>query len=857
MSTGFDWQTEEKSDWEELVPVAEPQPAPRPRRRLLWLFLASVLVATTAIVVYQQLNLRVDRATISVESEALATHSVAQEAAVQGDREILVRFLSGASDSWAAAQEQLVLAQAFYDRGAFGLKWRPGDAETAVTDVTLSPDLTEVEVVSEQKYELGVGGGLTETVTLQHTAVYRRGPNHWLLSPPKPGFWGETLSSRGHFLTVSYPARDAEIGRRLAGDLEARLTQMCAGLEDLDCPTGLVVNVTFSPSPQSMLEAEAAMSHTPSTDSQHIVLPAPTLVGLPIDERGYQALLRGYAAQVVAVTITDVVGYQCCAYELLYRTLLDTQLRRLNLRSWPLTADHYAVIADEAPDFGPAVSQVSSIWPRPYADARSVEQWWLTYALIDFVLERDPDLSATQLQQELVSIATNGETGDGEGYPEWVRGFTFDNPDLSQGGFTAENWWRQFVYAQLQPPPAPPLPLPQQDIALACADSLFRYDLAAGVWQRDLAQVMTPSTTTFPPDSRMQPLPDDSGVLFQGIRFVNGESVWQAVLWRAGKERVLFEAPADLGAIFLAQLGDVGRRVLIQSTDSSGSGAVPDWQYRYLALNDCLGRDCPLYPLTGPTFWSPDGSKTLVWEVNPRTADTGVFELWRGSNVGQPQTLIGTAFTAFWLDNDTYGYVRPVSEDEGPGQALMVARVADDEPQLLLQTADLRQAFPDEERPPQLFIQNVIRASLEPDLLFVVAANERFRPTIHTDYLFSFDTTSGDIELRFQLTNAASWNADDQALSPDGRWLAWADTRSDVPALYLHQFERDETRKIELDLPFDSSSVTTAVDWSADGQWLVSTTGYGLQLIAIDHDYQRAVVHGVSTCENVAWVDRP
>ena len=294
----LDWQTQEEISWDDPPPLAEEPIELEPKRRW-WLYVVlAVLVgaATAAFVVIRDLNRRVDNAEAEARLAVISSHTVIQQAALEQDSELFVGFLSGRDAGWSRAQEEAVREGAYLDRAGLGLhRLRETGSVNETAVVTFSPDLTSAEMTVIQTYGVDIGNGLTETVLLQQTAVYRLGPNRWLLAPPEPQFWGEMHTSDGRYLTTRYPERDAEIGRRLASDLDRKLIEICQQLPDLECPTNLQITLELTTDPGSLLP----LSEAHIFSGRSFSLPTPTLAGLPQNERGYRALQRGYSQWLV------------------------------------------------------------------------------------------------------------------------------------------------------------------------------------------------------------------------------------------------------------------------------------------------------------------------------------------------------------------------------------------------------------------------------------------------------------------------------------------------------------------------------------------------------------------------------
>lgn len=248
----FEWQTDEEYEWDETSPQPEP---PRRRRRWPWLLLVAVVLAATAVfLIYRQLNQRIDAATEETEAELLASYAVWQQAVQNQDENLFNSLMSGRDPEWVAAQRSLLHTGMLFDRSGFGLAWEPGVGETAVLSQTFSLDFTSVELTTLQNYTWTIDNGVTQTVQLARTEVYRLGADRWLYAPPEPEFWGETQAVNGQLLRVTYPARDVEIVQRLAADLEAKLVYLC-NTTGYDCPPDAQVRLIFSTEPDSLLEA--------------------------------------------------------------------------------------------------------------------------------------------------------------------------------------------------------------------------------------------------------------------------------------------------------------------------------------------------------------------------------------------------------------------------------------------------------------------------------------------------------------------------------------------------------------------------------------------------------------------------
>lgn len=431
----FDWQTEDHN-WDEGapprrganrwtidLPAAAPPPAPepaetpapaRPRHRLRYLLAVGGLVLALLAVLYWQLERRSTLTQTRITAEVTATQETILEAAQRADGELFVSFLSGRDSDWAKSQEQLVRDGGFLDRAAFALRWTP-TAPVSPT-ITLAPDLRAAELTLPQAYVIDVGNGLTETVSLQQTAVFRQGPDRWLYAPPDDAFWGEDLATGNRYVRVRYPARDADVVEPLARDLDAALAELCRAAGDA-CAGNVFIDLTLSTDPAALAVYRVPEDIWVGGDA--VVLPTPTLFGRPSDDAGRRALSRAYTARVVAAAAANLSSWQCCHDRLFYGALLDALLYRLGLAAWPVGAVEYRQLAGRPEQ----LRAVESLWR---ADAATAEERWAVYTLVDFLVARG-DVSIVAMQWQLahnedetywdwLSHVTNGAYGTQEDF---------------------------------------------------------------------------------------------------------------------------------------------------------------------------------------------------------------------------------------------------------------------------------------------------------------------------------------------------------------------------------------------------------------------------------------------------------
>ena len=356
----FDWRTGDKEgDWEQGAPAVKADGAHFRKRGWRWLLALGLLLMAGAagFFLWRRSQNQVRETTAVVTADVLSSYDLAQRAASTGDEELLVTVLSGRDPQWTSAQRRMLRRELLFGRAArvFGLEPL---SSPAVESVRLSPDLREARLLATQRYSVAAGRGLTQTVILSQTLVFRRGPQRWFYSPPDQAFWDALATVREERLVLTYPGRDRNVAVALAVELDQALEQMCAS-GWVTCPPGRVATVRLATDAASVLrlwETDATL-----TAGKESVLPAPSLVGVPAGEVAYQALFRGYASHVLATTAGELLDYRCCRKALFHQALLDRLLNDLGVRPWPVAPDDYVRFAANPVPMG----RIDDFWRAP------------------------------------------------------------------------------------------------------------------------------------------------------------------------------------------------------------------------------------------------------------------------------------------------------------------------------------------------------------------------------------------------------------------------------------------------------------------------------------------------------------
>jgi hypothetical protein len=862
MPTNFDWQTDEEERWQEIVTI---KPAPKPPRRYWRTILVIVFaLAVAGAAVYRQVNLRVAATTAAMRQDVLSSYNLVRYAVAHQDEELFASLLSGRDLDWTEIQHGLFAEGIVIDRAPFGLRAhleeslditeaRTGGPEIAVN---LSPTLEEAEIVADESYVVMAHDGISDTVTLKQTSVYRRGSQRWLLSPPAATFWGEWDLIEQDALTLIYPERDRAIAERLVIDLDQQLKAMCRTLTDINCPGRRRVVLRLENDLASLATTTTPAPVSIDGGDFYLELPAPTLVGLPLDEAGYQALSRGYAIQLVSALITYEVEWSCCQHALFYQALLDYQLSQLGLRPWPVTRDTYSRVLRDNVNINDAALLWSATDP-----ALSESDVWQVYTTIDFLLQALPQNTAAAMQRQLRPR---------QSFLRWLNLFVGD-PATGNGvplmNILNDEWWFYAYTQTLATQAAPVTSRPPQDIHLVCTQAepveemtLYRYRFTSTDWLEEY---------TRPGFGFMNPLPGDDALALQVVNF--DEEQWQTHIWR-GSDSDMVVLGGDTFRLSFGQTDPTGRYLVVYTDVLDGTSPLP----ALVDLDRCDQEDCQLQPLLGVPVWSPAGSQTILTERNvfaegPLLAANdrmsffapdvplSQWRLFRGDSEGQPLRAgdnlmeIGRGYAPFWLDEATYGYIRLTARaSDPPAQEIVIASVEDDRPRLLLGLTELRSAFRTEPEPSELTIRYVAAAPEEPSLLFIVA----FATVERQAYLFSFDRASRELALHLQVGYRSNHSF---GFSPDGRWLVLTGSESDVlgpgstsEVVYLYDRARDQTERYLV-----KSSVllpTNMYDWSADSRWLALLVDEKvLNLVEPEQNYQQLIRHDLGPCSSLAW----
>lgn len=865
--SNFDWHSEEDAGWEAELERPRPE-KPRGRRPWLTMLLLLAILGGVGWLGYRQIQAQIEAQTRIVEADVLASHELVLAATAVNDSELLRAVLSGRDDEWVTVQEALAAGGAWLDRGGLALRLQ-ADAVSAPR-VVLAPDFNAAEVTFARAYAVNGVDGVTETVVLTQTAVYRRGSQRWLLAPPDTDFWGTLNSSRGRYVTLHFWDRDEAWGERLANDLERTVIELCLHVDGVTCEDDLHLVVR--------LERDAAAlrllldpTYAWQRRDLFLDLPALTLLGMPADEAAYQAVFQAYARQVAAAVLTHLADYECCENAPFYRALLDYQLSQIGLATWPVTGVDYARLFIEKPDLGTFIPR----WRDTDLQLLADEDGWLVYAMVDFMLRAGHAQFAQAADTRKTALALQAGMAPGQSFISWL-----DGQFPAAGGRTltasldalSREMW-QYAYAQtLMTDRVAERPFPDADVALLCvaedSDDMQVYQVALPLGEGEM-----PAAFELPGFAYgLNRLSDGDGLFFSLANF-DGD-VWQVGRWRDGAARIL----ASSSGLFvsLGQINPAGTRIVMFTAED------PQGEEIELALLDptqCDGETCALLPLAGMPAWAPDGQHSMLaafstedlfqtalpyrdrWGMLDQLAAplTGLeTELWLADGNGQlldPAPEGWAGYAPFWVDDETFGFVR--FDAAGAPEVVLgeVGRVA---VETAVTLADLLPHLPPAQADPrELAIYYVATHPAQPRQLFVVLLDTMTQQALVT----RVDLQSGDVTLLLQSSYAGGHAL---GFSPDGRWLLLAGaTVNDLPAqqpagvseTLLYRLADGVTRRYLQDSPIYFFGFS-GFDWSAGGDWLLLNLGQNipLALIAPDDDYVYVPPLDLRQCLSSVWM---
>lgn len=839
MSDPFDWQTEEDG-WE--TPIV-PQVETAVSRKSRWPIFLVIIIALGALwgVAQRQVREGVQAATANVETDVIAAHNFFRQTAVNNDQDLLKPLLSARDPRWAEAQESLIDAGIVMDRPMFGWQLQ-NDADPLPTDaitISLNNHFDEAVLQIEHNYAFQALSGITETVTLVQTAVYRKGQTRWLYSPPLDSFWGGWHTHEGQRLTLVYPERDATWGKQLAVDLDALIAEVCQ-LDGLSCPDDLHLHLRLDKSPQSLLAL--TNPNYALTNTLRLDLPTPTLVGVPVDEAGYAVLYRAYGEPAATAVITHLINYNCCRWSRVYKALLDVQLTELGLKHVEMYAETYETLFA-----GDRLPTLATIFNNVRVNTTASEQHFniSVYALVSFITETAaPNRTIADMQRTLLDSNTP---------QKWID--TNVAAAYQSNQFLPQFWQYMYNHSTSGQLTDLPIPLPSETMEMVCENLgegprafLVAYDWQTAEWRQVYEHQWNSNGFGHitPLWSGSATIPGAYAAMSFGFSSVGEQTDTKAVIIQDGVEQlsIVTENPYAV-----ANLIDPTLRYMVMY-DYPLNGNLQS--VSLMDLQSCDAGQCESWPLTGWPHWSPDGQNMLVDDsgqlLGNRTADFSQSTIYMADARGQAAVAIGPGIAPFWIDDTWYGYVQ--TDEDGEDIGLVLVNRTTDKQVVLATTADLLAAVPASERPEELFWQyRIYPQDDQGPYRLIVEVNDD--PDFNgRSYLFGLQWPESSPQAsQIDLIH----RSDSRSIafsSLNGDWLTlfgWNNSGI-INAIQIMNLQDGRIERIE------TNSWTSS--WSPDSNWLVYGSDNRLILYAPDYGVRKLVFHSYETCNNIVWRSR-
>lgn len=827
MSDQFSWRTDEDEGWDD-TPI-HPSPKTKKRRSWLWLLAVTAAAFTITFALYLRLQEQVETAAATAEAELLAAHQLIQQAAASNDLDLFRSNLSRRDPDWANAQRALISTGLYLNRSAFGLRWW-GETQLNLSDaaatptlpitITLSPDLLSAEVVYEEEYLIEGSSGVSQTIRLQQTAIYRRGSGRWLRADPQPEFWGVLRTIERDYLTVTYSRRDELIVQQLANDFDAELKQMCLAFPNLDC-TDLHLELRLTRDPASFFSL-VQLEDVIAPEEGEIILPAPTLVGLPVDDAGYELIMKGYASQLVAAAITQLITYECCHHGLFYHAFMDRLLGDLDLRAAPPLPDNLNENIQEIMSYG-----MPSLWGHNSLDYSDTTTLPYLYSLADFLLtSAKPPINAVDLLNGLRPNIT---------FDTWLSEVTAES-GTSLALVTMR--WASYITEQTNPVGNLPLALPSGSIQLSCnaADNLsriFRFDLETQYWTetQQVSEFFIPVHNGY--------AAADGGANQQTLLYLDTANRQTSVITTTTTSNQSFQ-PNYFYASQLYGSPPPGYFYFIVQENNSYPPLASHW---LADLTSCQAGQCDLKRLPGIPIWSPDSQHMILYEdVGEDLSDN----LFMADGTGGNLTEVGQGYLPFWLDNDHYGYF--IRDENGTFSQMLTGQVDQALPEVILIESELHNRLNPDDLVYFYLAWAMPRPQSIPHRLTLLAYGRSTSDNTDQYYLLEMQwdenwQTVTDVQLNRQSENGLF-----PFYSPDGRYLVLLEDTAQSSHLTLINQETLAEQSYAV------ADFFNFPNWSRDGQWLIQMTSTEVILIAPDYQIEKRIPFTQTFCSYYYYV---
>lgn len=814
----FDWQTDEDAEavWEE-----ESLTNRRPHLSRKWLGLIGLFIVLVGAgwwgvryVIEQQAN----EVTIRIEQDILASHTLLQELLGSNDRELILTFLSGRDVAWTRKQADLFMQNLALQNAPQVLGLQPNERPPLVMSLTFSEGLREAVMLTQHTY---TDSRSNLTFNLQRQLIYRRGVEHWLLSPPDESLWGETMAYQEPLLTLHATEYDSAIAQKLAVDLSSAIEDACGVMPDLPCDRTLTVHLSVDPAGLTQLNAP---NHLILLEDG-LSLPAPALIGTPLDGAGYQALLHAYQPYILAAYLNEAVGWECCQNAGGYEALLSYQLSQLGVLDWPLPAETYLEFAFVEFDTASWQNLGEPVTLLPLQ------------AIVQYSVESRFSTAPTFL--EMAHTLT-----DTFGYWSWVA--QLGAPVSSEDELIDDI--QAFILSEMRLADQVPLAdnaRPGQDLALLCRQptrTMYRYSFGTSEWQEERNFVDTELVL-------VGALPDDSGYFINFGDFAS--TPVRSMIVREGHERIIAddnESQYGFFPISPQPIPVTGHHMLL--------GYREQVEFEGFAILDYAACDldlCSWQSLVNWPTWSPTGEYYIAFLKN------GNLPLGLVSTDSGEVTELGQGHSPFWLDDQTYGHF---GGTEGSSKTTRIATLDNPIWAAFLHVADVARALPAGETSSTFtFLDMYQIPNHEGALLFAYDEEGTYlflveREDIARSWRLNAAYSGINVTLVTTLPGKIPSRYTAAEFVFDGRVARHFQTIGDERIQHYLVIDWQTGTAKSLPSVWDGFGYAPPVDWSADGKWVARPgTGY-IHILSPNTPYQQHLFPPGEDCTTPFWLNR-
>ena len=387
-------------------------------------------------------------------NEVISSHLLYDSALREHDTELFIALLSGSDARWAQGQIKRFDQGQVLNRHLLDLTLMPDGEYT--TQVELSADYSEATVTTTQQYQ-DIWG---HSFPLELVDMYRPGAIRWLLAPLPEESWGEweTISSDDSPVTLTYLQRDHQLAEPLFTTITELIQQLCQPENGYACPH--TINIGLERHVDLLIKPEIVRSD--DEGSITLVLPTMSLIGVPTEPVGREALLQAYSRLLLDLLLNRVYwDTPCCdGRHQLLDILAQQQSAELGLTPHDSNPEDYAQFFAH-----PFPLSTSPATPFPI----DISEPWQSRLLIDYL--------HTEKQIPLGTIGTQVDQANLES--DWLSDIIPDE--------TAE--FTHFIYDKYQQENrSTQNGIPTQDIATVCmapdntSSTAYRYQPNTERW---------------------------------------------------------------------------------------------------------------------------------------------------------------------------------------------------------------------------------------------------------------------------------------------------------------------------------------------------------------------------------------